>query len=787
MKKSIKASSLVAGVILAGVASPALAEEITATAPVATPVVSDQNQTVTQEVVDSAKTAVVVAEGDVSKQQAVVDTANQAVTDATAEVEDTSKVFATAKSDATAATPEAIKVAEETFNKAQGELVVAQTEQRNADETVSSAQEAVTYQEKEVSTATTELTNAETALKVAQSQVPTITLSEEYKYALKQLEDYRYAGVEGSRSNNDTNNIDINSADHKNAYDQLKTISESLFETNTYQGSSDEEQVDLSNMTDEQRIEVNSFALSLINNIRNQFGKAPLVTTKGLFDFANEVANNNSKRYINSDTAEYRVHNDAAQKFGLSTFDEAWTTKSKQNFFVAAPTNLLPEKEKFKRQYTQGETTIDAPVLTMGELKENIYTAFKMQLFNTDNVGGVVRVKDFSVRSWEQAMLISGGAYSERASQFALSINAPLHSYPSDLDPGVYTKYYGIKINTFVINDSVEDTWKVNTIVDPSKFDTTVLKDNSQQKVETAVAKLQEAKDSQTKATQAVTDTQTKLNDAQLELTQLQETLGTVKANAENAQKNVTSKQTDLDNAKAELSRLQTAADNLKKVQAAVDTANQKKELADQVLQEATNKLAELEEAFKLAKENYEELLKLYEASQPVINSKGQQVPPTHFLPEAKIELKEVAFETVYENDSTLLLGQEAVVREGKSGSTQVITIGDQVTEIVVTEKVDKLVKRGTLVNEDVKPEEKPEVKPVVAKKLTTEVTKAEIKAAYNRVLTQNATDTVLKEKKQVAYRAELPKTGEEDTAIYSLVGLFSLGLAGSLINKRNI
>ena len=65
MRKSIKASSLVAGVILAGVTSPAFAEEVTDTTSVATPVVSDQNQTVTQEIVDSAKTAVVVAEGDV--------------------------------------------------------------------------------------------------------------------------------------------------------------------------------------------------------------------------------------------------------------------------------------------------------------------------------------------------------------------------------------------------------------------------------------------------------------------------------------------------------------------------------------------------------------------------------------------------------------------------------------------------------------------------------------------------------------------------------------------------
>ncbi|HEM6221158.1 TPA: SEC10/PgrA surface exclusion domain-containing protein, partial [Streptococcus suis] len=490
MRKSIKATSLVAGVILAGVASPALAEEVTATVPVATPVVSGQNQNITQEVVDSAKIAAETSSSNVEKQQATVDTAKQAVTEATAEVENASEALATAN--AAIAIPESIKASEETDNKAQGELEVAQTEQTTADGAVASAQEAVTNQEKEVSTAITELTNAETALVTAntdvknvenavQSQEPTIMLSEEYKYALKQLEDYRYAGVEDSRSNNPTNKIDINSADHKKAYDLLKTISESLFKTNTYQGSSDEEQVDLSNMTGEQRRKVNAFALSLINNIRDQFGKAPLVTTKGLFDFANEVANNNSKRYINSDTAEYKVHNDAAQKFGLSTFDEEWTTRSKQNLFVAAPTNLLPEKEKFKRQYTQGETTIDAPVLTMGELKENIYNAFKMQLFNTDNVGGVVRVKDFSVRSWEQAMLLSGGAYSERASQFALSINAPLHSYPSDLDPGVYTKYYGIKVNTFVINDPVEDPWKVNTVVDQSKFDTTPLEVKSEE------------------------------------------------------------------------------------------------------------------------------------------------------------------------------------------------------------------------------------------------------------------------------------------------------------------
>ena len=826
MRKSIKASSLVAGVILAGVTSPAFAEEVTDTTSVATPVVSDQNQTVTQEIVDSAKTAVVVAEGDVSKQQAVVDTANQAVTDATTEVEDASKVLATAKSDATAATPEALKVAEETVNKTQAELEVAQTEQTKADGAVASAQEAVTNKEKVVAdasdklddakkdeaTVVTAVRDAETALENAKSELtdgPTIKLSEEYINTLKQRVEYM-----GDTTKGVNNSIDLSNATHVQNDAALKRIGEDLFNQNTYKNTTDTQTVDLWNMTDEQRKEVNQFALDIVNSVRSQFGLKQLVTTQGMLNFATDVANNRSRTYLGNDGAEYAVINNAAQKNGLSTYESenegldeaaknAWLTTEKDNWWktqarqgnVVVPTNLRTvDNEKFGRTDSPDPNYQKPPVMTMGELKEEIYKGFKIQLFKDIYSGNKAK------RNWEVAASLVGLGYGENVTQFSSSISVAQQSGSYEWK-GVtqYYKFYSIFVNNFMIRDPQEDIYQVNTIVDPSKFDTTVLKDDSQQKIVAAEAKFQEAKDSQIKATQAVTDAQTKLNDAQSELTKLQETLGTVKANAENAQKNVTSKQTALENAKAELSRLQTAADNLKKAQAAVDTANQKKELADQVLQKATNKLAELEEAYKLAKENYEKILKLYEASQPIINSKGEQVPPTHSLPEAKIELKEVAFETIYEEDSTLPLGQEVVVREGKSGSTQVITIGNQVTEIVVTEKVDKLVKRGTLVNEEVKPEEKPEVKPeekpevkpevkpVVAKKSTTEVTKAEIKAAYNRVLTQTATDTVLKEKKQVAYQAELPKTGEEDTAIYSLVGLFSLGLAGSLIKKRNI
>lgn len=810
MRKSIKASSLVAGVILAGVASPALAEEVTATASVATPVVSDQNQTVTQEVVDLAKTSVDIANSDVSKQQAIVDTANQAVTDATTEVENASKALATANADAATATPEAIKAVEETVKTTQADLNKAITDQKTVDEAVASAQEAVTNKEKVVADASNKLDDskkveanavkavrdAETALKNAKSELtdgPTIKLSEEYINTLKQRVEYM-----GDTTKGVNNSIDLSNATHVQNDATLKRIGEDLFNQNTYKNTTDTQTVDLWNMTDEQRKEVNQFALAIVNNVRSKFGSKQLYTTQGMLNFATDVANNRSRTYLGNDGAEYAVINNAAQKNGLSTYESeiggldeaaknAWLTNEKDKWWntqarqgnVVVPTKLRTEdKEKFGRTDSPDPNYQKPPVMTMGELKEEIYKGFKIQLFNDIYTGN--RAK----RNWEVAASLVGLGYGENVTQFSSSISVAQQSGSYEWK-GVtqYYKFYSIFVNNFMIRDPQEDIYQVNTIVDPSKFDTTVLKDNSQQKIEAAKVALKNAEEAKKDATKAVTDAEATLKNAKTELAELQKTLETLQATAENAKNTVASKQDTFDTAEATQTRLQGAAENLKKAQDAADVANEKKKLAEQTLQEANNKLAKLEEAYKLAKENYEKILKLYEASQPIINSKGEQVPPTHSLPEAKIELKEVAFETIYEEDSTLPLGQEVVVREGKTGSTQVITIGDQVTEIVVTEKVDKLVKRGTLVNEAVKPE----VKPVVAKKSTTEVTKAEIKAAYNKVLTQNATATVLKEKKQVAYQAELPKTGEEDTAIYSLVGLFSLGLAGSLIKKRNI
>ncbi|HEP1819864.1 TPA: SEC10/PgrA surface exclusion domain-containing protein [Streptococcus suis] len=478
MRKSIKATSLVAGVILAGVASPALAEEVTATVPVATPVVSGQNKNVTQEVDDSAKIAAETSSSNVEKQQATVDTANQAVTEATAEVENTSEGLAIAN--AATATPEAIKTAEETVNKTQAEVEVAQTEQTKADEAVASAQEAVTNQEKEVSTATTELTNAETAqatantavknaedaLKNAQSQIsdgPTFNLSKEYIDALKQREIYMGdpSKAEGR------NDIDLNNPDHRANDELLKKLGGQLSSTNNYT-SDDNSEVNIWDMTDSQKEEVNSFSLSIINQIRKAYGKEEIVSTRGMLDFANEVAKNRSKTDTGSTGHQYLVNNDAADKYGLSSHPNRTTDQNQSDIVVI--------NDHYDEVRAESYDQNRPPKMTMGELKQEIFSGFKKLMFTP--------YANTADRNWELALSTAGGYYRADSKYVATSVSASISQatpYTNIWGETTYFSHFTIYLHTFQTDGESNDPYKMNKIVDPSKFDTTPLEVKSEE------------------------------------------------------------------------------------------------------------------------------------------------------------------------------------------------------------------------------------------------------------------------------------------------------------------
>ncbi|HFU4460719.1 TPA: G5 domain-containing protein, partial [Streptococcus suis] len=58
---------------------------------------------------------------------------------------------------------------------------------------------------------------------------------------------------------------------------------------------------------------------------------------------------------------------------------------------------------------------------------------------------------------------------------------------------------------------------------------------------------------------------------------------------------------------------------------------------------------------------------------------------PTVQLPEAQISERTVPFETIFQDDPTLEVGQEVEQVAGTNGIVQTITIGDRTTEITKT------------------------------------------------------------------------------------------------------
>ncbi|HFU4117796.1 TPA: G5 domain-containing protein, partial [Streptococcus suis] len=65
-------------------------------------------------------------------------------------------------------------------------------------------------------------------------------------------------------------------------------------------------------------------------------------------------------------------------------------------------------------------------------------------------------------------------------------------------------------------------------------------------------------------------------------------------------------------------------------------------------------------------------------------------------LPEAQISERTIPFETIFQEDPTLEIGQEVEQVAGVNGVVQTITIGEQASEITTTPKIDRIVRIGT-------------------------------------------------------------------------------------------
>lgn len=440
--------------------------------------------------------------------------------------------------------------------------------------------------------------------------------------------------------------------------EELQRLAEANMAKNTYTNTTDKREVDLWNLTADQKREINLFGLHIVNQIRKQLAKPEenpeenpeVKTTVGMEKFANEADENRNKKYrtVAKDYAkpDYDGINAAAKANGLSYKTGPYQNQSDIMHVNTLPNTYIPyDPDPYnpnkllsnKEYYTSLEEAANQnPKMTMGQLKEYIFEAYKRKMFtaaeefikskvknhpeNFDS-NDYINFKDEKARRlWESALSIGGriafrkegtGARKDRKPSIynATSVTATLRINPNPYINKQGEKKYYSNFEIFVHNFQTAGVNKnpgqdTNSIVtDPSKFDATEIKNDP-----TAAKEYSTKKQAADKAVEVAKD----------EVTTAQNNLAAAKQYkpqlpaAAKALQDATSKLTAADNALQEaetnLDNLRQGATNkaaeLTKAKAALATAQDEAKKANDTLTDAKAKLAQAEKDVKDSEAN---------------------------------------------------------------------------------------------------------------------------------------------------------------------------------------
>ena len=415
--------------------------------------------------------------------------------------------------------------------------------------------------------------------------------------------------------------------------EKLKQLAKTNMAKNTYTNTTDTREVDIWNLTADQKREINLFGLHIVNQIREQLGNPKVKTTIGMEKFANEAAENrnNAKSQGNTnpttDNFKYRKIlktpsfgyyanydfdgiNAAAKANGLSYRTDQAQNQSDIMHVIGDPrTGKLIEdgsspslQEAANRKFP----------LTMGQLKEYIFEAYKRKMFTND--------KDFSgedyPRKWENALSIGGSIafrkdgegnkLGRKASEYnATSVTATLSINPTPINGKEYYSNFEIFVHNFqTAGENKNPGQDRNSIVtDPSKFDATEIKNDPTAAKEYS-AKKQAAEKAVKDAQAEVTTAQSNLDAAKQYKKQLpaaEKALQDATNKLTAAEKALQEAETNLDNLRQGLTN---KADELNKAKASLETAKQEAEKAKTALTEAKAKLVKAEKDVKDSEAN---------------------------------------------------------------------------------------------------------------------------------------------------------------------------------------
>ena len=603
--------------------------------------------------------------------------------------------------------------------------------------------------------------------------------------------------------------------------EEVQRLAEANMAKNTYTNTTDTREVDIWNLTDEQKREINLFGLHIVNQIREQLRNPKVKTTVGMEKFANEAADlrNNAKFEGNTnpttDNLKYRKVlktssfnyadydydgiNAAAKSNGLS-----YKTGKDQNQSDIMHVNTLPntyipyDPDPYalnklltnKKSYTSLEEAANQnPKMTMGQLKEYIFEAYKRKMFTDANKFIESKVKNpekfdsnayfddpKAQRLWENALSIGGSiAFRKKGTEDridrkdreasiynATSVTATLSINPDaqGRNKNLYFSNFEIFVHNFqTAGENKKDGQDRNSIVtDPSKFDATEIKNDPTAAKEYS-AKKQAADKAVTDARAEVTTAQSNLDaakqykkqlpaadkalqDATSKLTAADKALQEAETNLKNLRQGLTNKAAELNKAKAEelVASLENAKENYAKAKADKEAADAKVTELHKCLTDKQTELVKLEEEYK-------DLLKRRISN--LINENPEK-PELTFTEEVKEE--EIKFNIVEELDPSRKEGERFVKTPGVVGRKKVkATIfkadGKEVgrvvdSEEVLTKAIDEVVLVGTKkevspILPEYLPPRKDDKKPEVSKPEVNnpEVNKPEVKPDREKAL----------------------------------------------------
>ena len=464
---------------------------------------------------------------------------------------------------------------------------------------------------------------------------------------------------------------------------ELQRLAETNIAKLVYKNTTDTREVDLWNLTADQKREINLFGLHIVNQIREQLGNPKVKTTVGMEKFANEAADTRNKKYAKVTETyakpDYDGINAAAKANGLS-----YKTGDNQNqsdiIYANAKTyEKTTESELFKSEQnlnTLIQNSTRRPTMTMGQLKEYIFEAYKHKMFADakkfiENKKKINPNKEFnpndyfddtkSHRLWENALSIGGSiAYRKdgegnklgrKASEYnATSVTASVNFNPKpNVNQWGYRYYNNLDIfvhNFQTAGENKEPGQDTNSIVlDPTKFNATEIKNDPTAAKEYS-AKKQAAEKAIKDASEAVKIAQSNLDtakqyknqlpatekaltDATNKLAAAEKALQDAETNLDNLRKGVSNKVADLNKAKAALA---TAQDEAKKANDALTAAKTKLSKADKDVKEAAalvmTKIADKEKAEELVRslENAKKIYEKAKADKEIVDAKLKEL-----------------------------------------------------------------------------------------------------------------------------------------------------------------